>query len=189
MIMARKNTCRTGCQLDQTLSPIAWRISTALSTETPPGKYDKKIGSQQTKRIPEKINHCFRRFFCSRAFVLDGVKAFLSIVPRKATKPARQIPNKAPKGTRSRGLKKPNDEAALNLRARLEMLSGDNAKAQDTLYQCIISNPQSYYAYYNMARIILAVNGKKGRKTAGEYYKMGREMGGPTDEVIEEGLK
>ena len=84
---------------------------------------------------------------------------------------------------------KPNDEAALNLRARLEMLSGDNAKAQDTLYQCIISNPQSYYAYYNMARIILAVNGKKGRKTAGEYYKMGREMGGPTDEDIEEGLK
>lgn len=84
---------------------------------------------------------------------------------------------------------KPNDDAALNLRARLEMLEGDSDKAENTLYQCILSNPRSHYAYYNMARVIISARGRQGRKSAAQYYKMGREIGGPVDEGIEEALK
>ena len=87
-----------------------------------------------------------------------------------------------------RGLlaERPNDAAALNLKARIEMNRGDLAAAESTLDQCIRSNPRSYYAFYNMARVLLRARpGEEGRKSAKKYYKRGREIGGPRDDEIE----
>lgn len=81
---------------------------------------------------------------------------------------------------------KPNDAAALNLKARIEMHRGDLAAAETTLGQCIASNPRSYYAYYNMARVLLRSRpGEDGRASAVKYYDMGREIGGPKVEDLE----
>ena len=81
---------------------------------------------------------------------------------------------------------RPNDAAALNLKARIEMNRGDLAAAESTLDQCIRSNPRSYYAFYNMARVLLRSRpGEEGRKSAKKYYRRGREVGGPVDEELE----
>jgi tetratricopeptide (TPR) repeat protein len=81
---------------------------------------------------------------------------------------------------------KPNDAAALNMRAMCEAAMGDEKAAEATLDQAINSNPRNYYAYYNMANLMLA----KGRKSvAKKYYETGREVGGEKDEKLEEALK
>lgn len=81
---------------------------------------------------------------------------------------------------------RPNDAAALNLKARIEMNSGNLAAAESTLDQCIRSNPRSYYGFYNMARVLLRSRpGEEGRKSAKKYYKRGREIGGPKDDELE----
>ncbi len=74
-----------------------------------------------------------------------------------------------------------NYAAALNLRARIEMYEGKLDEAEKTLKQCIISNPRSHYAYYNMARVLLRARGEgeEGRKSALRYYRHGRKIGGP----------
>ena len=82
---------------------------------------------------------------------------------------------------------KPNDAAALNLKAAAEMARGDKAAAEKTLDQAITSNPRSYFAYYNMARLLLRAKGN--RSGAKRYYETGRRLGGPVDATLEEQLK
>ncbi len=80
---------------------------------------------------------------------------------------------------------KPNDATALNLRAAVETEQGNYRAAEDSLDQAIRSNPRSYYAYYNMARLYLKVRGAEGQSLAHQYYKVGRQLGGPQDADLE----
>ncbi len=79
--------------------------------------------------------------------------------------------------------KNPKDVAALNMLAAAEIGKGNAAAAEKTLDQAIMSNPRSYFAYYNMARLMLRVKGKE--DTARRYYETGRMVGGPVDPVLE----
>ena len=82
---------------------------------------------------------------------------------------------------------RPNDAAALNLKAAAEMAQGDAKAAENTLDQAIRSNPRGYHAYYNMARLLA---GHKGNVSgAKRYYEAGRSFGGPVDARLEEMLK
>ena len=82
---------------------------------------------------------------------------------------------------------RPNDAAALNLKAAAEMAQGDAKAAEKTLDQAIMSNPRGYHAYYNMARLM---SGMKGNKSgAKRYYEAGRSLGGPVDAKLEVLLK
>ena len=79
---------------------------------------------------------------------------------------------------------KPNGAMALNLRAAMEMKQGRFDMAEATLDQAIMSNPRSYFAYYNLARLLLQKDvGNKA--VAKRYYETGRAMGGPEDAVLE----
>ena len=84
---------------------------------------------------------------------------------------------------------RPNDAAALNLRASIESEKGDMAAAEKTLDQCIRSNPRSPYAYYNMARLIMATRGEAGAASAKRYYENSLLFGGAKDESLEKSLK
>ena len=83
---------------------------------------------------------------------------------------------------------RPNDAAALNLRAMMESAQGKLRDAEHTLDQAIQSNPKSYHAYYNMARLILKAypDNKDGAR---RYYETGRAMGGPRNAALEEAVK
>ena len=78
---------------------------------------------------------------------------------------------------------RPGDVAALNLLARVQMAEKDYTSAERTLYRCTQANPRSYYAYYNMARVVLAARDDK--EAAALYYKTGRAHGGPVDSRLE----
>ena len=82
---------------------------------------------------------------------------------------------------------RPNDAAALNLRAMMESAQGKYRDAEHTLDQAIQSNPKSYHAYYNMARLILKAypDNKDGAR---RYYETGRAMGGPRNAALEEAV-
>ena len=82
---------------------------------------------------------------------------------------------------------RPNDAAALNLKAAVEMAQGDAKAAEKTLDQAIMSNPRGYHAYYNMARLMAGLKGN--RSGAKRYYEAGRSLGGPVDAKLEELLK
>ena len=82
---------------------------------------------------------------------------------------------------------RPNDAAALNLKAAAEMAQGDAKAAEKTLDQAIMSNPRGYHAYYNMARLMVGMKGNK--SGAKRYYEAGRSLGGPVDAKLEELLK
>ena len=82
---------------------------------------------------------------------------------------------------------RPNDAAALNLKAAAEMAQGDAKAAEKTLDQAIMSNPRGYHAYYNMARLMAGMKGN--RSGAKRYYEAGRSLGGPLDAKLEELLK
>ena len=82
---------------------------------------------------------------------------------------------------------RPNDAAALNLKAAAEMAQGDAKAAEKTLDQAIMSNPRGYHAYYNMARLMAGLKGN--RSGAKRYYEAGRSLGGPIDAKLEELLK
>ena len=84
---------------------------------------------------------------------------------------------------------RPNDAAALNLRAAVESESGDEKAAEKTLDQAIVSNPRSHYAYYNMAKLFLRTRGESGKESAKRYYKTGRGFGGPVDPELEKAFK
>ena len=83
---------------------------------------------------------------------------------------------------------RPNDAAALNLRAMMESAQGRYRDAERTLDQAIQSNPKSYHAYFNMARLILKSN-PDNRDGARRYYETGRSMGGPANAALEEAVK
>ena len=83
---------------------------------------------------------------------------------------------------------KPNDVAALNLRAAAEIGRGYAKAAERTLNQAMKANPESYYAFYNMARLV--ARSKDGSiDAARRYYETGRALGGPVDKTIEGMLK
>lgn len=83
---------------------------------------------------------------------------------------------------------RPNDPAALNLRAAVETEKGEYDKAEQTLDQSIRNNPKNHFAYYNMARLILKTRGERGREAARGYYEAGRVRGGPEDKGLEAAL-
>lgn len=83
---------------------------------------------------------------------------------------------------------KPNDAAALNLRAAREAAEGKYREAEKTLDTAIMSNPRDYFAFYNMAVLKLQTR-TDDRDGARRYYETGRTLGGPRDESIEEMLK
>lgn len=82
---------------------------------------------------------------------------------------------------------RPSDAAALNLKAAVELARGDAKAAEKTLDRAIMSNPRSYFAYYNMARLM--VRAKDNKAGARRYYDTGRKLGGPVDPVLEDLLK
>ena len=82
---------------------------------------------------------------------------------------------------------RPNDAAALNLKAAAEMAQGDAKAAEKTLDQAIMSNPRGYHAYYNMARLMVGLKGNM--SGAKRYYEAGRSLGGPVDAKLEELFK
>lgn len=84
---------------------------------------------------------------------------------------------------------KPNDAAALNMRAAVETEMGDYKAAEHTLDQSIQSNPRSHYAFYNMARLLIRTRGPSGKASARRYYETGRTFGGPADPELEGLLK
>ena len=81
---------------------------------------------------------------------------------------------------------RPNDAAALNLKAAAEMAQGDAKAAEKTLDQAIMSNPRGYHAYYNMARLMAGKGNLSGAK---RYYEAGKSLGGPVDAKLEELFK
>ena len=83
---------------------------------------------------------------------------------------------------------KPNDAAALNLRAAKETAEGKYREAEKTLDTAIMSNPRDYFAFYNMAVLKLQTRSDD-RDGARRYYETGRSLGGPRNESIEEMLK
>ena len=83
---------------------------------------------------------------------------------------------------------KPNNAAALNLRAARESAAGDFKAAEKTLDQAIQSNPRDYYAYYNMAQLYLQVN-PDNKSGARRYYETARAYGCPEDAELEAALK
>lgn len=81
--------------------------------------------------------------------------------------------------------RKPNDPAALNLKAAVQMAQGNLKAAEETLDQAIVSNPRNHYAYYNMALLVLR-NDPTRQAVARRYYETGRAVGGPEDKELEE---
>lgn len=81
---------------------------------------------------------------------------------------------------------KPDDAAALNLKAAAEAAKGEVKAAEATLDRAIQSNPRSHYAYYNMARLLHSRGNVSGAK---RYYDTGRTLGGPADAALEALLK
>jgi tetratricopeptide (TPR) repeat protein len=79
------------------------------------------------------------------------------------------------------------DSVALNLRAAAEIAKGDAEAAEKTLDLAISANPGSYYAYYNMARLMARAKGDI--EAAKRYYETGRRYGGPKDAGLEGLLK
>lgn len=82
---------------------------------------------------------------------------------------------------------KPNDGAALNLRAAMEAAKGDLKAAEKTLDWAITSNPRSYHAYYNMAKLKLQLD-PEATRTAKYYYESGRAFGGPRNPDLEKAV-
>ena len=83
---------------------------------------------------------------------------------------------------------KPDDAAALNLKAALETARGNYKEAERALDRAISAHPRSHYAYYNMANLILQAR-PGNRSGARRYYETGRAVGGPRDADLEARLK
>ena len=83
---------------------------------------------------------------------------------------------------------KPNGAAALNLKAALKARQGKFKEAEEALDQAINSNPKNYFAYYNMARLLMQMH-PDDTSAAKRYYETGRAMGGPADADLEIKLK
>ena len=81
-------------------------------------------------------------------------------------------------------VEKPNGAAALNLKAALEAKRGNFKEAEHALDQAIMFNPRSHSAYYNMAVLLLQMDGSN-KGAAKRFYETGRAMGGAADEDLE----
>ena len=79
---------------------------------------------------------------------------------------------------------KPKSAAALNLRAALRTRQGKFKEAEDALDEAIASNPRNYFAYYNMAKLLLQMR-PEDPSVAKRYYETGRAVGGPEDAALE----
>ncbi len=79
---------------------------------------------------------------------------------------------------------RPDDAAALNLKAALETSRGRFKEAELALDRAISAHPRSHYAYYNMANLILRAR-PANRSGARRYYETGRSVGGPRDAALE----
>lgn len=79
---------------------------------------------------------------------------------------------------------KPDDAAALNLKAVLETARGNFKAAERALDRAISVHPRSHYAYYNMANLILRAH-PANKSGARRYYETGRSVGGPRDAALE----
>jgi len=79
---------------------------------------------------------------------------------------------------------KPNGAMALNLLAIMQARQGKLKEAEDTLDRAIMSNPRSYQAYYNMAKLMLQKS-PDNKAAAKRYYETGRTYGGPENEKLE----
>ena len=75
----------------------------------------------------------------------------------------------------------PKDISALNMRAAAEIGKGDAKAAEETLTRAMEADPDSYFAYYNMARLHMRGDSAAARR----YYEGGRAVGGPVDKVLE----
>ncbi len=85
-------------------------------------------------------------------------------------------------------VEKPNNAMALNLKAAILAEQGKTREAEQALDQAIMSNPRDYFAYYNMAELMLQ-RGADNQTVARRYYETGRAVGGPIDEALEARLK
>jgi len=83
---------------------------------------------------------------------------------------------------------RPDDAKALNMRAQIEVSKGDWKSAEATLDRAIMTNPGSYYAYYNMAMLIIRFR-PSSRDAARRYYDTGRQLGGPVNKYLEKEFK
>jgi len=81
---------------------------------------------------------------------------------------------------------RPTDLEALLLRAAAQCGTGNVHAARLTLEKANRSHPRSYVPYYNLAYIVLDLG--EGEEAAGEYYNLGRIMGGPKDPRLESRL-
>ena len=79
---------------------------------------------------------------------------------------------------------RPNGAMALNLRAVSEIAQDRLKDAERTLDQAIMSNPRNYFAFYNMARLLLRMD-VSDKASAKRYYETGRQVGGPEDPELE----
>ena len=82
-------------------------------------------------------------------------------------------------------VERPNGAMALNLRAVSEIAQNRLKDAERTLDQAIMSNPRNYFAFYNMARLLLRMDATD-KLAAKRYYETGRQVGGPEDPELEE---
>lgn len=81
-------------------------------------------------------------------------------------------------------VERPNGAVALNLRAVSEIAQNRLKDAERTLDQAIMSNPRNYFAFYNMARLLLRMDATD-KLAAKRYYETGRQVGGPEDPELE----
>ena len=79
---------------------------------------------------------------------------------------------------------KPKSAVALNLRAALRTRQGKFKEAEEALDEAIASNPRNYFAYYNMAKLLLQMR-PEDPSVAKRYYETGRAVGGPADAALE----
>ena len=181
---ARANRGKTSSDRGREKAPKPVSDSaSAPSPEVPPAKpaavakpaEDKTPSGQQPMQGQSDLSPAERR----RDLLLNARNA----LQRKAYGAALEDINQVLK-------EKPNDAAALNLRAMVEKASGDAEAAEQTLTQLIRTNPTVYYGFYNLAKLILETRGESGRQAARRYYLSGREScGGPVDAFLEEKLK
>lgn len=81
-------------------------------------------------------------------------------------------------------IENPTGAAVLNLKAMMEMCQEKFKEAEATLDRAIASNPRNYFAYYNMANLMLQVH-PEDKSLARRYYETGLAIGGPENAELE----
>lgn len=105
----------------------------------------------------------------------------------KENEPEKKAEDAKPKKARDLTAK-PGSAKALNVEAMKKAEAGEFREAEKLLDQAIKLYPRSYFAYYNMAWLILESN-PENTTGAKRYYETGRAMGGKRDRALEEAIK